>query len=232
MSQDKVEAVERALRILDAFGTDHARMTLTEVAEATGFYKSTILRLAASLERFGYLIRDEDGTFRLGPALGRLGSVYRHGLNLGDAIRPELGKLVDATQETASFYVRENKMRVCLFRHNSPQAARHHLDEGAHLPLDAGAAGHVLRAFSDERGKLRDPKLDAVKERGHAVSLGERDPHVAAVAVPVFDIAGRLRGALAISGPISRFGDRERGKALTELLSSASRLGAILPAGE
>ena len=212
MSQDKVEAVERALTILNAFAADKPELTLAELAAATGFYKSTILRLAGSLERFGYLIRREDGTFRLGPSLWRLGSIYRQQFNLGDAIRPELRRLVEATGETASFYVREKDVRVCLFRHNSPQAARHHLDEGAQLPMDAGASAHVLLAFSG--------------------SLGERDPHVAAVAVPVFDIAHRFRGALAISGLITRFDERKRRAALTELQASAHRLGKLLPATE
>src|SRR4030081_343584 len=97
MSNDKVEAVERALSVLNAFHGDRQTMTLGEIAAATGFYKSTILRLAGSLERLGYLIREKSGVFRLGPALWRLGSIYRAGFNLGDAIRPQLRRQVDAT---------------------------------------------------------------------------------------------------------------------------------------
>src|SRR5262245_59827153 len=149
MGNDKVEAVERALAILDAFRADRSAMTLAELAAATGFYKSNILRLAGSLERRGYLVREANGAFRLGPAPWRLGSIYRSGFNLGDAIRPELRRLVEATGETASFYIREGDKRVCLFRHNSPQTARHHLDEGTELPLNAGASAHVLTAFTE-----------------------------------------------------------------------------------
>ena len=115
MSQDKVEAVERALAVLDAFHADKPAMTLGEIAAATGFYKSTILRLAGSLERLGYLVREDGGAFRLGPALWRLGSIYRAQFNLGDAVRPELRRLVEATGETASFYIRQGQSRVCLF---------------------------------------------------------------------------------------------------------------------
>ncbi|RTL67516.1 MAG: IclR family transcriptional regulator, partial [Hyphomicrobiales bacterium] len=64
----RVESVERALTILDAFGDGTPRLALGELAARTGLYRSTILRLAASLERFGYLNRDEDGAFRLGPS--------------------------------------------------------------------------------------------------------------------------------------------------------------------
>jgi DNA-binding IclR family transcriptional regulator len=117
---------------------------------------------------------------------------------------------------------------VCLFRHNSPQSARHHLDEGAELPLNAGASAHVLLAFSDAKG----PKAKAVQQRGYDVSLGERDPQVAAVAVPVFDLAGEFRGALAISGLIGRFTAKARQAALAELSASADRLRTMLPASE
>src|SRR4030081_992440 len=77
MSTDRVEAVERALAVLDAFLADRAEMTLAEIAAATGFYKSTILRLAGSLERSGYLVRAENGVFRLGPAVGGAGVSHR-----------------------------------------------------------------------------------------------------------------------------------------------------------
>src|SRR4029453_3488756 len=217
MSNDKVEAVERALAVLNAFRADRTRMTLGELAAATGFYKSTILRLAASLERCGYLVREDNGGFRLGPTLGRLGSIYRAGFNLGEAIRPELRRLVEATGETASFYIREGRSRVCLFRHNSPQSARHHLDGGTELPLTAGASAHVLMAYTDGKSS----KAKALQQRGYCISLGERDSEVAAVAVPVFDLAGQFRGALAVSGLIGRFREQERRAALAHLSASA-----------
>jgi DNA-binding IclR family transcriptional regulator len=228
MSNDKVEAVERALAVLNAFAADRPTMTLGELAAATGFYKSTILRLAASLERFGYLIREDNGVFRLGPTLWRLGSIYRAGFNLGGVIRPELHRLVEATGETASFYIRQSELRVCLFRHNSPHAARHHLDEGAELPLNAGASAHVLIAYTDGKGS----KARTVQQRGYCVSLGERDPQVAAVAVPVFDLAGQFRGALAVSGLTGRFREQERRAALAQLSASADRLRSTLPASD
>jgi DNA-binding IclR family transcriptional regulator len=228
MSNNKVDAVERALAVLNAFRANRPAMTLGEIAAATGFYKSTILRLAASLERFGYLVREENGVFRLGPTPSRLGSIYRAGFNLGEAISPELRRLVEATGETASFYIREGRSRVCLFRHNSPHSARHHLDEGVELPLSAGASAHVLVAYTDGKGS----KARAVQQRGYCVSLGERDPQVAAVAVPVFDLAGRFRGALAVSGLIGRFREQERRAALAKLSASADRLRGTIAASD
>lgn len=225
MTENRVEAVERALSILEVFQEGEEALTLAALAHKTGLYKSTILRLAGSLERFGYLRRGSDGVFRLGPSLWRLGSLYRRGFDPGEQIRPELRRLVEETRETASFYVREGSERVCLYRLNSPRAVRHHLDEGIRLPLDRGAAGHVLVAFGAERSDA----LAETRERGFHVTLGERDPEVGAAAVPVFDSAGRLRGALAVSALVTRFDETARQAAIHALKRSANRLSVELP---
>ena len=47
-----VEAVERALRVLDSFEPGDAGLSLKEVADRSGVNKATILRLSVSLEKF------------------------------------------------------------------------------------------------------------------------------------------------------------------------------------
>lgn len=206
------------MSILEAFGETRDQLTLAAIAEETGLYKSTILRLAGSLQRFGYLVRESDGSFRLGPSLWRLGSLYRRGFDLGEVVRPALRRLVAATGETASFYVREGDERLCLYRENSPQAARHHLDEGVRLALDRGASAHVLRSFDADA----DPQT-----RGRVItSVGERNPDVAALAAPVVSPRGVLHGALSISGLVGRFDEAKRRDAEGVLMEVARDLSA------
>ena len=225
MAEQRVEAVERALSILETFEEGREVLALSELSARTGLYKSTILRLCGSLERFGYLTRGSDGRFRLGPGLWRLGSLYRKGFDLGEQIRPELRLLVDATEETASFYVREGDERICLYRLNSPRSVRHHLDEGVRLPLMGGATGRVLLAYGGEPGDA----YEAIRTDGFCVSVGERDPEVAAVAVPVIEAGNSLRGALSVSGLVTRFDQSARQRALEVLGQSARRLAQALP---
>ena len=225
MSEEKVEAVERALSILDAFREDEESLSLAALAEKTGFYKSTILRLAASLERFGYLVREPSGFYRLGPSLWRLGSLYRRSFDLGEHVRPELRRLVEATTETASFYIREGNERICLYRLNSPRPVRHHLDEGVRLPLERGAAGRVLLAFAGSRGE----PYTSIRTARQYISLGERDPEVAAASVPVLDAAGHIRGALSVSALLSRFDEEAQVRALSALHECAGRLACLVP---
>ena len=69
----------------------------------------------------------------------------------------------------------------------------------------------------------------AIRDKGFALSLGERDPDIAAVALPLLDRQGGLRGALAVSGLIARFDARRRDAALGALRDSAGRLLRALP---
>lgn len=213
-----VEAVERALAILEAFDATHPRLSLSDLAGRTGFYPSTVLRLASSLGRFGYLRRGEDGRFRLGAAPLRLGAVYRGAFSLADHLRPALTELVTQTGETAVFYVREGDRRICLCREHPRRAVHNHVLEGAALPLEVGAGGHVLMAFTGGDSELHAQ----VRRRGYAVSIGERDVDAGAVAAPVFGAEGHLVGAMGVAYVASRLRELDL-PALGRLVRSAAR---------
>jgi DNA-binding IclR family transcriptional regulator len=201
---DGVAAVERALAILDAFTEHDHALALADLARRTGYYKSTLLRLAASLEKRGYLVRLEDRSWRLGPAASRLGAIYQVAYHLGDVVEPVLQKLAAATGETASFNVRDGAVRVCLYRVESTQRLRDHVRQGEVLPLARGAGGKVLLAFSGEPGV----EYERIRSRGVYTAFGERDPQLGGISAPVFGPGMRLAGALTISFPLSRL-DRD-----------------------
>ena len=220
MPKDRVEAVDRALTLLEAFREPGEELSLAELSERTGFYKSTILRLTGSLQAFGYLLRHPSGDYRLGSTLWRLGTLYRRDFLPAETVRPILRDLAEATGETASFYVRDGDERICLYRLNAKRALRHHLDEGARLPLDRGAAGRLLSAYANDP----DEAGLAIRSEGYAVSLGERDPDVGALAVPVFTAEGTCAGALTISGPVVRLTPEMLAKSKPILIEAADAL--------
>jgi DNA-binding IclR family transcriptional regulator len=196
MSDDGgVAAVDRALTILDAL-TDE-KVTLAELSKRTGLYKSTVLRLMKSLERFGYVLRSEDGGYRLGSKVLYLGSLYQKHFNTSEIVPPILRRIVDELHEGASFYIADGDHRVVLHRLDASRAVRDLVHEGDRFPMTNGAAGHVLRAFSGVRGE----RFDQIRDAMYAASYGERDPEIAAVACPVFGHGNRPVGALSVSGP-------------------------------
>ena len=219
-----VAAVERALAILDAFRADDPSVTLTELARRTGFHKSTTLRLAASLEAFGYLRRLEGGAYVVGSKPLHLAALHQRQLRTADVVPPALRRLCDALGEGASFFVRDGDRALCLHRVDSPRLVRDVVREGESAPLQVGAAGHVLLAFGGTAGE----KHEAVRRRGFVSGVGERDVETGAVACPVFGAAGRLLGALAVSGPKYRMERLPPERLLPLLLGEARELSLAL----
>jgi DNA-binding IclR family transcriptional regulator len=221
-----VAALERGLSILAAFGTGAGTLSLAELAAATGFYKSTILRLCTSLLRLDFLQRLDDGRYRLGPPLFQLGRRYQQSFRLGDMVAPVLRELVARTGETASFYVRDGNRDTCLFRIESPRPVRDAgVAEGDTFPIDGSAGSRVLSAFLGASG----PQHDAVRRELVIVTRqSKRVTGAGAVICPVFGVEGALVGTLVLSGPESRFTDAAAAAMKSLILEHAANLTRTL----
>jgi len=224
MAQDRVEAVERALTILNCFNQEQKELSLKQLAEKTGFYKSTILRLAGSLERYGYLLRRDDGIYRLGTTLIGLGETARRSFDVSTIVRPVIENLRDLFNESVAFYTRSGEQRICLYRANANRAIRHQLEEGRRLPLDRGAAGRVFLAYSGQAG----PPYELIRKQGWCVSVGERDPEVSAIAVPVLNTKGDIIAVLSMSGLVSHFNEDRQPEFIKTLQGKAGELAEQL----
>ncbi|MBS4153302.1 helix-turn-helix domain-containing protein [Cobetia sp. MC34] len=145
MANQRVEAVERALTLLEAFTPATPRLTLNELAQASGFYKSTILRLMGSLEHFGYVARDSHGIYSIGAALGRFAQLAPALPAREAQLRGWLAALNAASGETASLMLVEHgplaearpvagvtrpRQAMCQYAHVSQWPLRHQLEEG------------------------------------------------------------------------------------------------------
>ncbi|MDC0739367.1 IclR family transcriptional regulator [Cognatishimia sp. SS12] len=221
MGAKRTESVERAMSILSAFSAQKPTMSLAELAEETGLHKSTILRLTTSLAIYGFIQRDSAGIFSVGPSVWRLGLIFRREFARREDVAPALRQLVEFSGETASFYVRAGNDRVCLYRENSPNLLRFHVEEGMRLNLRTGASGMVLRHFTGE--PLAD--LSAFNQNGTAQSIGQTNPNIASVSTPVFSGGGDLLGALTVSGLVNRFDAEARARVIPLLETLAAGLG-------
>lgn len=131
MAQDRVEAVERALTVLESFDSAQERFSLAELAESTGYYKSTLLRLLGSLERFDYVQRDGDGRWRLGHTPLRLARRHPPGRQLAARIQPLLDRLAETLGETAALFEVTGDVAECRLVALPETRLRHDLTPGA-----------------------------------------------------------------------------------------------------
>ena len=215
-------AVDRALSVLSAFRSGDAALSVTELAERTRLYKSTVLRLLASLAHGGLVRKTSEGLWALGPELSRLAAIYTASFSLEDVVLPVMRALVAQTGESVALHIRQGEQRLCLYRVDSPQLLRDHVQAGDVLPLDRGAGGRVLMAFGGAKGKV----YDKIRRDGYIHASSDRVPGLVGVSAPVWRGDGQLVGALTLTVPEGRF----REVFVEQLRVAAARLCAQLTA--
>ena len=224
-----VAAVDRALSLLATFQEGDRALSVTQMAERTGLYKSTALRLLSSLAHAGMLQRTEDGRWALGAEVARLASLYAASFSLADVVMPVLRDLVQQTGESAAYHVLQRRgddwVRLCLYRVDSPKVLRDHVRAGDLLPLERGAGARVLQAFSQQAQastQSRDDKLySKIREQGFYAAASDRTPELAGISAPVFLRSGKLAGALTLTMPTIRY-DEAHISAVREAASALS----------
>ncbi|TNE38775.1 MAG: IclR family transcriptional regulator [Sphingomonadales bacterium] len=221
-SKAGVAAVDRAFEILHAFRRDKPVLTLAEISRITGLYKSTILRLMGSLEKYGFVWQRADGSYQLGSGLLGLSAVFQDAFDLREFVEPILKELVSQTNEGASFFIREDGYQICLFRIDGRHTVRDYsIRLGDRRPLNNGAASTVLRDFEDNSILLTPDTITIT-------SIGRVDPEMAAIGTPVYGSGHRLMGALTLSGPSTRFTDDYINNLRPILIDAAIRLSLSL----
>jgi len=215
-----VATLDRALSLLTAFSAAHPTLTLAQIAEHAQIYKSTVLRMLASLEHAHLVHKRPDGRYALGVEVERLHQVYAAAFSLEIVVMPVLRELVEKTRESAAYYVRQGDQRLCLYRIDSPRPVRDHMRVGDLLPLNRGAGGRILSAYAGTRGALY-----AKIRREHLVVLsGDRVPELAGIGAPVFGPGAALAGAITLTMPNERLDPahaqpvRDAARRLTALL--------------
>jgi DNA-binding IclR family transcriptional regulator len=206
-------AVDRALTLLSAFRAGDVSLSLAELSGRTQLYKSTVLRLLASLEHARLVQKLVDGRYALGAEVARLHGVYAASFSLERVVLPVLRELVAATGESAAYHVRQGEARLCLYRVDSPHPIRDHIKAGDVLPADRGTGARVLIAFGADKaraGVRKDQQLYArIREQGYYTAVGDRLAEVAGISAPVFAADGALAGAVTLTMPSNRYNERQ-----------------------
>lgn len=222
-----VQTLDRAVTVIEAVAHE-GTCSLADLVRITGLSRPTAHRLAVACERHGLLARDGEQRFRLG---GRLvGWAARAGRTLGlaGAAAPILADLVAQTGESAQLYVREGDRRVCIATSERPSGLRDTVPLGAVMSLTKGSGAKVLLAWAPDRDDfdVAPEALAAVRRKGWAESVGEREAGVASVSAPVRGADGTVIAAISVSGPADRIGTRPGRRFAPAVVAAAARLPA------
>ncbi|GAA4429841.1 IclR family transcriptional regulator [Georgenia halophila] len=228
-----VGVLDKAATVLGALEAGPA--TLAQLVSATHLARPTAHRLAVALEHHRLVARDMQGRFILGPRLAELASAAGED-RLLSAAGPVLQALRDHTNESAQLYRRQGDQRICVAASERQVGLRDSIPVGATLTMAAGSAAQILLAWEEpdrlHRGlhgaSFTATMLSAVRRRGWAQSVGEREPGVASISAPVRGPSGRVLAAVSVSGPVERMGRQPGRMHGAAVVAAANRLTEFL----
>jgi DNA-binding IclR family transcriptional regulator len=142
-----LRSIGRALEVLDCFD-GKTPLALKDISANTGLPESTLFRVLLTLEKHGYLQQAVDGTYQLAAKL-RFGWLIGEANALRDKVRPELERLANRFNETASMaYLYDDRIHV-LDSVETFHEIRMSNRIGRVLPPHCSAMGKAITAFQD-----------------------------------------------------------------------------------
>jgi DNA-binding IclR family transcriptional regulator len=249
-----IQSLERAFAILEEVARNREGINLAELSKAVGLHNSTTFHLAKTMVQLGYLAQVPDSKrYRVGTGLFTLAAGALEENTLLAVATPVLEALTHETGEAGHFAIRSGSDIVVIARTAGSGLLQMVDRAGAQRPAHATALGKVLLAALDDQ-RIRqflgaEPlrrytaktiverdallrEIDEVRRKGIAYDDGEFDAEIRCAAVPVLDFAGRVAGAVGISGPLWRLSLQALQDKARQVRAAAARISAQLGYGK
>jgi IclR family acetate operon transcriptional repressor len=241
----RIEAVERAVAVLDAVAAADGEVGTNELARRTGINASSVSRLLATLADSGLVeLVQATGRYRLGVRLVQLGNAVLARLDVRELGRPRLEELARTIGETATLSVAGDGEAITVDFVRSPASVQSVAQVGRPSVGHATAVGKVVLAFAGRplpEGPLRaytgrtivdsgalGQEVSRVRDRGWAQAVGEREDDLNAIAAPVRAAGGELAAVIGVQGPAARFTPAAMRSARDPLVAAAGEVSAAL----
>lgn len=220
------QSIVKAFTLLEAFTNDKKEWGVRELANKTGYNKSTTYRILSTLVALNAVQQNENEKYILGSKLFELGNRVSLYESLIYTARDSLKKIAIDIEETILFAVLKKNQVFYIDKVESPQGLKISTSIGSFQPLHSTAIGKILLTFSSEekQGKLLQNidykaytphtitnesqlknQLKEVLKNGYSLDLEEFELGLICISLPVFNKNNECIGAISASGPSSRF---------------------------
>jgi IclR family KDG regulon transcriptional repressor len=245
-----IQAVERALLILDLFDERTPELKITEISTRMGLHKSTVHSLVKTLQAHGYMEQDMDtGKYRLGMQLVEKGQQLLQSMDIRQVAKTSLEQFTQSTGQTTHLVILDGDEGVYIDKVEGHLAPIRYSRVGRRVMLHTSSVGKLLCAYQPEQwidGLLERHEfvrlteksitdsaafrreLEWVKECGYAVDNEENELGVRCAAVPVFDHRGHTAAAISVSTLRSRVDDVGLDNLIAELKQTAAEVSQRL----
>lgn len=246
------QSVERIFAILDHLAAHPEGESLAGLARTTGAPKTSLVGLLAGMVESQHVVKDDRGTYRLGPRLVSLALRISSRTDLAALARPVVAELSGQTGETAIVCVLEpgGNTAVSIVKVESTNPVRYAVTLGDRRELYCTAAGKALLAWQPRERredylrravllpfasrtvtsrKVLAAQLEEIRRSGVACTESERVEGATGLAVPVFGADGLVLACIMLAVPTHRFGANRAH--LEDCLRAAGRRLTELVAG-
>src|SRR6187402_1369808 len=214
-----VPAVARALTLLDRLARGREPMTLARLSSELALPKSSVHGLCTTLVSFGYLRRQADGSFLIGPRVMGLAEAFVAGTDVAQEFNALWGGSGIAPEETVLLSVLSGNEALYVAVRNSARPLGLAFNVGMRLPAYLSGSGKALLAWlpADEvrrrfvaglgtRLTHKGPRdleallkeLALARRRGYSVDDEGVREGVYSFGAPVFGASGEAVAAISV----------------------------------
>jgi DNA-binding IclR family transcriptional regulator len=248
-SRYTIHSVEKALDVIEAL-SEYGTLSLIELAEVVKQPKSSLFRIILTLEQRGFISRsEEDGKYCMGIKQLSLTKNLLERSTLRASALSEMHKLVDKYGDTVNLCLLVDGEILYLEIIEGTYALRMTDRVGSKSPFHATAAGKaIVSTLSvEEVSRLLEQKdltvytpntitdktrfvneLEKINRQGYAVDNQEIVMGARCIAAPIFNMFGRVEGAISLSGAVHRFPDEQITAISEDIKSAASAISLKL----
>src|SRR6476660_7952111 len=147
----RIQVIDRAAQILDCFGFDHQELSVSEIGAKTALHRSTAHRLLMALEYNDLIQQNPDnGKYRLGIKIFRLGHQAVSHLDLRERCRPFFARIMNETKGTVHLSVLDESQVLYLDKVEGPHALRMPSRVGRRIPTYCTSLGKAMLSCLDD----------------------------------------------------------------------------------
>lgn len=248
--EQNVQAIDRALDIIEQLSESSKPMGPTKIAENTGLNKSTVHRLLATLLRRNYVEKnEEDGTYTLGPKLIEVVSSHIGSLELQTEARPYLSALAMDLNLTVHLGIQDGAEVIYIEKLDTIPTKQLYSQIGYRVPAYCSSLGKCLLASlsGDDLEEVMvscrferftkntipnmeelKKQLRQVRSQGWAMDNQEYVADHLCVGAPVYDYRGEIIAAVSASGTTANITRENLPVVIREVKRTASRISKRL----
>lgn len=225
----KNQSIYKAFCVLECFSADRPEMTVQELSQMTGLYKSNVFNILSTLKALGYVLQNTNNKkYYLSSKFASLASIPDSNNNLWKLIPETLQNIAVKTGEVAFFAVRrDDEISYLNAAYPDGREPGNALNmTGMSAPIYCTALGKAILANQSNEeieqylsrvelvpitpSTICNPddfrrEMTQVREQGYAIDNMEKSHGMICIAVPVFSVDQSVLGAISVSGPSLRF---------------------------